>query len=90
MNLLEGEVKDRANRLFEKLNAHGIFVIQIGELEQWLKDLGIQGKKFWLTNILTKLGIQGSDDYIKPGDSDVWKFILKINEWITNPKRLGM
>ena len=52
-------VKDRqaAEHLFAMLADYGIFVVHGGELEHWLKNLAVPGKKTdWTVAMLERLG----------------------------------
>lgn len=72
---------------------YGIFIVPIGALEQWLSKLHDKkiSKKNWLPDMFERMGSDSqSDDYVFPDNDDVWNFIDKINEWITNPNRLGI
>lgn len=78
--------------LLEQLCKYGIFVVPIGELEQWLKPLQIPGKKDdWLSAMFVRLGSDpDSKSYVKPSSGDVWDFVASIQTWVSNPNRLGM
>lgn len=78
--------------LLEQLCKYGIFVVPIGELEQWLKPLQIPGKKDdWLSAMYVRLGSDpDSKNYVKPSSGDVWDFVAGIQTWVSNPNRLGM
>ncbi|TBR12260.1 MAG: ATP-binding protein [Candidatus Nitrosotenuis sp.] len=78
---------ERSYKFVSELAKFGIFVIDIGELEQWLKTLnvGAGDKMKWVANILNKLDSINAD-----ADKDVWKFIIEIGKWISNPNRFGM
>lgn len=76
----------------QTLNSYGLFPVPIGELESWLKHLNIPGHgSNWLTAIFEKMGDNpASDDFIKPSDDDVWKFLSTIKVWFDNPEKKGM
>lgn len=81
---LTNDEKQTANRLFDQLNDFGLFVVRIGELEDWLSGLGVNKKikNKWLINIFEKLGSDPNDpNYIKYSDDDVWEFIHQIKQW---------
>jgi len=86
--------KRQAMRDFlEKLASHGIFVVPVGELEAWLPELGLATipKREWIVRILTRVGTDpGKDDYVEPGRGGVWRFIARIEKWVSDPARLGM
>jgi hypothetical protein len=48
-----GEPTEACNRLFEKLENSGLFVVQCGELEEFVKSVGGHGPK-WVNSVLKK------------------------------------
>jgi hypothetical protein len=88
---LDKENKEAANHLFDNLEKYGIFPVRNGELEDWLADLKIPGKKTdWTVAMLERLGSDPLDpSYVKPAAGDVWAFLQRIVEWIRNPARNG-
>ena len=45
----------------------------------------------WLINMFEKMGEDPeSNSYLKPSDSDVWRFIANIKRWLTDPDRKGI
>lgn len=87
---LDNTSKTQAYSFIDKLSEYGIFIIDIGELEQWLKKLEVgTGNKFhWVIGMLGKL------DTLDPStinfSDDVWQFLKKIANWIQDPNRKGM
>lgn len=81
-----------AEIFFQTLDSHGVFVVRSGELESWLKELQIPGKKTdWTIAMLDRLGSDpSSKDYVKPTENDVWEFIRKIIKWVQDPERDGL
>lgn len=92
INILIGSDKETLSNLFEKLAEYGLFVVPYGELESWLKDLGISGHgPNWLIGIFEAMGEDpSSDSYIKPKEDDVWTFITSIRNWFLNSMRKGI
>lgn len=88
---LSSSNKAAANELFDNLEQYGIFPFRHGELENWLKDLGVRGKKTdWTVAMLERLGSDPADpNYVRPGPGDVWEFIGKVVDWVRNPARKG-
>jgi hypothetical protein len=78
--------------LFGQLADYGLFVVEEGELECWLKELHVSGHgPQWLISIFEKMGDDpDSAQYVKPSDGDVWKFISRLKGWLTNPHRRGI
>lgn len=91
VKILSGEVMDAANEFFDNLESYGIFAVREGELEDWLANLGVQGKKTdWTVNMLQALGSDPNEDgYVRPSDGDVWDFMRSILSWIANAARKG-
>jgi hypothetical protein len=69
---------------------YGIFVVPAGELENWLRPLGVTNKQRWVTEMLVRLGTLGSATYVPPGDGDVWQFVEQIASWTHDPNRMGL
>lgn len=92
IKILDGQDQEACKNLFNQLTEYGLFVVEGGELECWLKELGATGHgPPWLINIFEKMGEDpDTSDYVKPTDSDVWKFLSEIRAWLTNPIRLGI
>jgi hypothetical protein len=74
------------------LAEYGIFVINGGELESWLKHLKARGHgPTWLISIFSLMGENPSvDSYTRPSNDDVWDFIGLIKKWMDNSKRKGI
>ena len=90
-------VLDRAQRsaaadYFDQLAAYGAFVVRGGELESWLKSLGIAGHgPSWLIPIFEKMGEDtASETYLSPTVDDVWQFIDQVAAWLLDPTRKGI
>lgn len=83
---------EAANNLIEQLGEYGVFVVPGGELESWLTSLGASGHgPSWLIDIFQKMGEDiDSPAYVKPAESDVWKFVSKLKLWLENSHRKGI
>ena len=92
VELLGSSDKAAANKLFGDLDSYGIFTVRRGELESWLTQLGVPGKKTnWTVAMLERLGADTrKSDYVKPATGDVWAFMEHIIEWISDSSRQGM
>lgn len=92
VSLLRGGDKEAAEHFFEQLEAWGVFIVRGGELENWLPELNVTGKKTdWTVATLDRLGSDPSDaEYVKPTESDVWAFMERVVNWIKNASRKGM
>ncbi|WOK07926.1 AAA family ATPase [Imperialibacter roseus] len=93
VDILDPSDKEACNNLFDQLDEYGIFTVRKGELESWLRGLGVVSKHSpeWLIQIFEKLGEDStSQNYVKPDDGDVWEFVAKIGEWFTNPNKKGI
>jgi hypothetical protein len=80
-----------AGHFFDTLDQYGVFAVRRGELENWLPELGVAGKKTdWAVGVLERLGDDPlSKTYVKPTKRDVWDFMREIVAWIQNPTRKG-
>jgi hypothetical protein len=90
--ILPSAEKEAAENLFAQLADYGIFVVPGGELESWLKPLGVPGHgPSWLVYMFEKMGEDpNTESYLKPGTDDVWVFISRIRAWLLNPNRKGI
>lgn len=92
LEALTGSDKASAIDLLNRLGSYGIFPATNGEMESWLSELNIPGKKSaWFWTAMDKLGTDpNSAQYTRPGSGGVWSFIEKVAQWISNPAREGM
>tara|TARA_R110000851_G_scaffold207537_2_gene359656 strand:+ start:48185 stop:49867 length:1683 start_codon:yes stop_codon:yes gene_type:complete len=92
IDLLNGEDKEACSNFLNQLTDYGIFVIQKGELESWLKHLNATGHgSNWLIDIFSKMGDNPEEvNYTKPTNGDVWDFIGEVKKWIENPNKKGI
>jgi hypothetical protein len=92
VSILQGQEKEACKNLFDQLAQYGLFVVEGGELESWLKSLQASGHgPPWLVDIFEKMGEDPeSTNYVKPTNGDVWKFLSNIKGWLVDPFRLGI
>ena len=92
LDLLDDEHQEAADNLLQKLAEYGLFVVRGGELESWLRDLGVTGHgPDWLISIFKKMGENPDKKaYVKPKDIDVWKFISQIKNWLEKSDHKGI
>ena len=92
VHLLKENEKEACLEFIDQLAKYGLFVVPFGELESWLKNLGVQKRKSdWLIDIFDKMGSDPqSPEYIHPTDDDVWAFMRKVAAWINDPSRRGI
>jgi AAA domain, putative AbiEii toxin, Type IV TA system/Overcoming lysogenization defect protein-like, TOPRIM domain len=90
--ILQPKDREAAENLFRQLGDYGLFVVSGGELESWLKHLGAAGHgPSWLIDMFSKMGEDpDKTEYVRPGDGDVWKFILEVKKWLIDPNRRGI
>ena len=75
---------------------YGVFIVPVGELEDWFSYLGIKPpaktkKAKWLRSTLDRLGVDPTHaDYVRPSSKDIWRFMREVNQWILNPDREGI
>lgn len=91
VDALQDADRNAVNEFFDTLENYGLFVIRKGELETWLGELKVPGKKTdWTITMLDRMGANPSDPhYVRPDTGDVWKFMRNIVGWIKNPGRKG-
>jgi hypothetical protein len=92
VGILADADRNSANDLLEQLAQYGLFVVARGELESWLQELSAGGHgPAWLIEIFERMGSDPSgNDYLRPGENDVWLFIGMIRRWLTDPNRKGI
>jgi hypothetical protein len=90
LDALNAEQKALVDAAIDELARIGIFVVDAGELENWLPQLGCSNKQRWLTDMLTRLGAPDDANYVTPGVGDVWTFVERIANWLEDPGRAGM
>ena len=90
--LLDSSGQQVFNKFISDFKEYGVFIVENGELESWLKNLGCTGHgPSWLISIFDVMGNdQNHSNYLKPGSDDVWKFIEEINIWFKQPNRKGI
>jgi len=79
--MLPPEIATPLRAIVEKLAAHGLFLVPVGELEEWLSDCGIaaskQKKWAWANE---------AAEFIRTNparDDDIWEFISKVGDFLT-------
>jgi hypothetical protein len=90
LGALSEEQKATVDIAIEELARIGVFAVDVGELENWLPQLGCTNKQRWLTDMLTRLGAPDDGNYVPPGTGDVWAFVEQIARWLEDPARPGM
>jgi hypothetical protein len=90
VGMLAAPARRQVEGVIEELASIGIFIVPVGEVEGWLRSLGVTNKKNWLTDMLTRLGAPGDPAYVRTGDGDVWDFVRQIARWASAPDRGGM
>jgi energy-coupling factor transporter ATP-binding protein EcfA2 len=88
---LSSDLQRGAAELIEQVATYGVFVVPVGEVEGWLRTLGVPGEKTsWTAAMLERLGSDPSSaEYVRPTDGDVWKFLRQVARWINDPARKG-
>jgi hypothetical protein len=89
--LFGGELEAGLNFLTQ-LREYGVFIVNVGEVEMWLRHLGIAGHgPGWLIQMFERIGSDPAHSaYARPDSGDVWDFIRDVARWIENPHRSGM
>ena len=77
-----GELHDKMSILLEQLKNHGLFLVPVGELEQWLAsyDVGVStsDKRAWsnaAAQTIQKVGKR---------DGDVWGFVAAVGRYLSS------
>lgn len=89
---LPREARLQANALLAGLAEYGLFVVPVGELENWLPEMEVGGHgPEWLTQLFHRMGTDpNSPTYQRPTGGGVWKFMQGVAAWIADPHRRGM
>ncbi len=93
------DLKASEKKIFASLRKsmaeYGVFIVPVGELEDWLRPLDLKPppgdmKAKWLRDALDRLGQDPEDEsYVRPADGDIWDFMRDVNAWILDPNREG-
>lgn len=91
---LDGADRETAENLLGQLRDYGIFVVPVGQLENWLTCIGAvptKNKPYWLTKTFELLGTDPDEEgYLSPGHGDVWEFVRCFARWLDDKDRKGM
>jgi len=92
LQILQPNDREAAHNLLALLSEYGVFVVPGGELESWLKFLGVTGHgPEWLIAVFERMGEDPlSPDYVRPSDDDVWKFLSRVKIWLLDANRRGI
>ena len=92
ISVLQARDQEAAHNLLRQLADYGVFIIPGGELESWLRALGITGHgPSWLTAIFERMGDDpNAPGFIAPQAGDVWEFIAQVRQWLVNPNKQGI
>ncbi len=92
INLLSGGGLEAALNFLAQLRRYGLFVVDVGEVEMWLRKLSVGGHgSNWLIQVFERLGSDPAlPSYVRPESADVWNFVRDIAAWIQDPHRSGM
>jgi hypothetical protein len=84
--------KGSSEDLLAALATYGVFLVPTGEVENWLRSLGVPGHgPKWLNRMFERLGSDPAEqNYVRPDDQDVWRFLREVGRWLRNPDRKGM
>jgi len=90
--LIGPSLRENAENLFNLLDDYGLFVVRRGEVEAWLKHLGVPPKSNgWRAAIFAAMGADPKQPaYVRPAAGDVWDFIGSISKWLTDAERRGI
>ena len=90
--ILHNQDHEAARNLLAQLAEYGVFVVPGGEIESWLKQLGVSGHgPNWLIGMFECMGEDPANaNYIRPADNDVWEFMAKTKTWLIDANRKGI
>jgi energy-coupling factor transporter ATP-binding protein EcfA2 len=76
------EERKDVNRFIDELETHGIFLPEVGTLEGWLSQLGVDStnRKAWIPAIFQAMGPVHTG--LAPAPGDVWAFIRRIGQFL--------
>lgn len=92
IDILGKSDREAAENFCDELAKYGLFIVRIGEVEAWLKHLGVPQKtNGWRAKIFAAMGSNPSEpNYVRPTNDDVWEFMGSIRTWLSNPTRRGI
>lgn len=79
-NLLPPDTQSLLQSLITRLHSNGLFVVPVGELEEWLADRGIKASKrnkwAWANEAASFVRSAGAQQ------TDVWEFMSKVGDYL--------
>ena len=89
---LDAGTRSVAEIMIRELKDYGVFVVPVGEVENWLTNLGVsKDKEGWIERIFNAMGSDPNQEgYVQPAAGDVWDFVRDIAKWTEDPHRKGM
>jgi len=93
INLLSGPDRQDLENFIAQLANYGAFVVPVGEVESWLRELPrrTSDKSEWLSETFEAMGQDASSSsYLKPTNEDVWHFLQIVGSWLNDPNRRGI
>jgi predicted ATPase len=92
IDILGKSEREAASNFLDEVAKYGLFIVPCGEVEAWLKHLGIPQKtRGWRAKIFEALGGDPTiGSYVGPAGDDVWEFIGLISVWLTDRSRRGI
>ena len=77
-----GDLGERMQALLERLKSHGLFLVPVGELEEWLAghDVGVSksDKRAWSNAAAQRIQTAGRQD------GDVWDFVGGVGRYLSH------
>lgn len=92
IGVLPPEQQEAAEILISNVAEYGVFVVPTGELERWFPQLHNKadrpGKSRWVPWVF---GLMNDEPGLfEVEDGDVWGFMRKVGEWISDSERKGI
>nr|WP_283989585.1 AAA family ATPase [Streptomyces sp. 549] len=78
LNALSGDPYNAALRLVEYFQNLGLFIVPVGELECWVREVPGANKKAWLTQVFD------GGSYKSPS-LELRTFVIRISDYLTSP-----
>lgn len=92
LKLLNGGILETAETFLDQLARYGGFVVEVGQLEDWLMSDELKAEKSrWLGLIFARMGDDPTTThFMQPAADDVWAFLDRVAGWLRDPDRKGV
>jgi hypothetical protein len=91
LEAVSGDGRRVVEEFIDAIATQGLFVVPVGVLENWLPELGVEGKSSWIERVFDAMGGDpAAEGYVLPEDGGPWDFVDRIEAWVADPARRGM